>query len=88
MYKIDSTMSDSEVKKYSILNRIERLEMANDRYMATFGCANEAIYNEIQKLYDAIDSINSTEDNYREADRLHKESQDTLAEIDAVLATF
>ena len=57
MFSIDSTMSDSEVKKYSILNRIERLEMANDRYMATFGCNNEAIYNQIQELYDEYQSI-------------------------------
>jgi hypothetical protein len=57
MFSIDASMSDSEVKKYSILNRIERLEMSNDRYMVTFGCNNEAIYNQIQELYKEYESI-------------------------------
>ena len=88
MYTIDSTMSAQEKTKYMFLNKIERLEKQNDTYMARTGMMNTSIYNQIQELYDAIDSINKTESDYKEADRLHQEAQDSLAEINRMLETF
>ena len=57
MYHITTDMTDEEVKKYEILNRIEKLEMQNDLYMENTGMMNPGIYNKIQELYDKLEAM-------------------------------
>lgn len=57
MYKIYPEMTDIEVKRYKILNRIEALEKINDQYIAANGKISDDVYNKIQELYDEYDAL-------------------------------
>lgn len=85
MYQITNDMSSMEMKKYSILNRIERLERENDRYIADRGVVNFGIYNKIQELYDEIDKINREANDQKKADRLQNHNKKRINDMNLMM---